>query len=83
MKNVKFSGAILPFWEEWTFWEASYFSFITMSTVYQKSEILFDFSQVGFGDFVPKKEEHYWITLSYILLGLTITTMCVDLVGSQ
>jgi hypothetical protein len=40
-------------------------------------------STVGFGDFVPAKQAYYGLTLLYILLGLAITTMCVDLVGSQ
>lgn len=35
------------------------------------------------GDRVPRNEEYYWATLIYILLGLAISTMCVDLVGSQ
>uniref|UniRef100_A0A914WTE8 Potassium channel domain-containing protein n=1 Tax=Plectus sambesii TaxID=2011161 RepID=A0A914WTE8_9BILA len=63
-------GALLQSYEDWSFGQAFYFSFITMSTV-------------GFGDFVPTKQAYYGLTLLYILLGLAITTMCVDLVGSQ
>ena len=34
-------------------------------------------------DFVPTKEAHYWITVPYILLGLCIATMSIDLIGSR
>ena len=51
-------GLFLPSWEtNWGFWDAAYFSFITMATI-------------GFGDLVPKRETNYWITLPYILLGV-------------
>ncbi|VDN23200.1 unnamed protein product [Gongylonema pulchrum] len=39
--------------------------------------------QVGFGDIVPIKREYFLIDLFYIIVGLAITTMCIDLVGIQ
>ena len=37
----------------------------------------------GFGDIVPQKKSHLFVTLLYIVTGLIICTMCIDLVGSQ
>lgn len=55
--------------ENWDFFEAFYFSFVTMTTI-------------GFGDLVPKNSRIILILL-YIVLGLAITTMCIDLVGAH
>lgn len=37
----------------------------------------------GFGDIVPQRSEWLMLTLLFIIVGLVITTMCIDLVGSQ
>ncbi|KHN87881.1 TWiK family of potassium channels protein 7 [Toxocara canis] len=64
-------GAILlASWESWDFFSGFYFSFITMTTV-------------GFGDIVPLKQNFFLFDLFYIIVGLAITTMCIDLVGIQ
>uniref|UniRef100_A0A914BVB1 Potassium channel domain-containing protein n=2 Tax=Acrobeloides nanus TaxID=290746 RepID=A0A914BVB1_9BILA len=64
-------GAILlASWERWGFFEGFYFSFITMTTV-------------GFGDIVPINQRFFMFDLCYIIIGLAITTMCIDLVGIQ
>ena len=39
--------------------------------------------QVGFGDLIPKRGPYLYFVLLYILIGLAITTMCIDLVGVQ
>ncbi|KAE9417073.1 hypothetical protein Angca_006441, partial [Angiostrongylus cantonensis] len=39
--------------------------------------------QVGFGDLMPRRNEYMYVILLYIILGLAITTMCIDLVGVQ
>lgn len=38
---------------------------------------------IGFGDIVPNKNGDILPILLYIVLGLAITTMCIDLVGVQ
>ncbi|VDO32318.1 unnamed protein product [Onchocerca flexuosa] len=64
-------GAVLfASWEHWDFFSGFYFSFITMTTV-------------GFGDIVPIRQEYFLLDLLYIVVGLAITTMCIDLVGIQ
>ncbi|KAF7637089.1 hypothetical protein Mgra_00003478 [Meloidogyne graminicola] len=67
LKNIAF---LLACWENWAIFDGFYFSFITMTTV-------------GFGDIVPTKREFFIIDLFYIVIGLAITTMCIDLVGIE
>ncbi|KAF1762071.1 hypothetical protein GCK72_010333 [Caenorhabditis remanei] len=70
LSYITFGAVVLSMWEGWDFFSGFYFSFITMTTV-------------GFGDIVPLKREYYILDLCYIIIGLSITTMCIDLVGIQ
>ncbi|VDD90262.1 unnamed protein product [Enterobius vermicularis] len=67
---IAFGAAILSAWEKWNFFSGFYFSFITLTTI-------------GFGDIVPTKQGLLMIDLLYIIVGLAITTMCVDFFGIQ
>ncbi|MFH4973859.1 hypothetical protein AB6A40_000568 [Gnathostoma spinigerum] len=59
-------GAILLHsYENWSFIEAFYWAFISMSSI-------------GFGDIVPERREMYPITIAYILVGLALASMCID-----
>lgn len=61
---------LMQLWERWSFMDAFYFCFVTVTTI-------------GFGDIVPQNVDFLPATLAYIVIGLIITTMCIDVVGSE
>ncbi len=71
-------GAILfSIWENWSFLDSFYFCFITVTTI-------------GFGDFVPgaaltnaAEKEKLISAAAYILFGLVLIAMCVNLMKEQ
>uniref|UniRef100_A0A5S6QNU9 Potassium channel domain-containing protein n=1 Tax=Trichuris muris TaxID=70415 RepID=A0A5S6QNU9_TRIMR len=63
-------GLLFQMWEGWGYFEAFYFCFITMATI-------------GFGDIVPSEQVYMFFTIIYIVVGLALTTMCIDLAGSE
>ncbi|XP_047738942.1 potassium channel subfamily K member 18 [Hyalella azteca] len=63
-------GAIFTLWEEWSFFEAFYFCFITMTTI-------------GLGDVVPERTEYILVCTVYILVGLALTSTIIELVRRQ
>merc|ERR1712062_600742 len=80
---LSIGSIIFPFWEDWTFFEAFYFCFITMTTI-------------GFGDIVPdisfkgtyshqhaEKTAYMLICMIYILVGLAFTSTIIELVRRQ
>lgn len=75
-------GAIgFKYWEHWTFIEACYFSFVTLSTI-------------GFGDLVPgitdDGNDNNWdnqtksiLCALYVFLGLAMIAMCFQLIQEE
>ncbi len=59
-------AALLIVWEEWDYFEAFYFSFITLTTI-------------GFGDLVPQHQKNLLSITFFILLGMAIMSMCIAL----
>ncbi|KAJ8686901.1 hypothetical protein QAD02_022695 [Eretmocerus hayati] len=63
-----FVGAtVFNIFEDWTFFESFYFVFISMSTI-------------GFGDFVPKDPLYMMLSIVYMIFGLALTSMCINVV---
>ncbi|KAM7540339.1 hypothetical protein Aperf_G00000025284 [Anoplocephala perfoliata] len=72
-------GAIIfAYWEKWTFLDAMYFVFVTISTI-------------GFGDMLPGLNDphsthrlyKFIASNVYLVLGLAIVVMCFDLMQSE
>lgn len=61
---------IFTLWEEWSFFESFYFVFISMSTI-------------GFGDYVPDHPMYMMATFIYLLFGLALTSMCINVVQEK
>jgi len=54
-------------WEDWDYFEAFYFTFISLCTI-------------GFGDVVPNHPKNFMATSVYLLLGLALIAMVVTVV---
>ncbi|PAV56078.1 hypothetical protein WR25_06634 [Diploscapter pachys] len=67
---IAFGGILFSFLEKWTYMDAFYFSFISLTTI-------------GFGDITPNNHDYIVVMLVYLGVGLAVTTMCIDLVGIQ
>ncbi|XP_039760376.1 potassium channel subfamily K member 18 isoform X2 [Pararge aegeria] len=55
------------FWETWDFFESFYFVFISMSTI-------------GLGDMVPDHPMFMMASILYLVFGLALTSMCINVV---
>ncbi|XP_028170408.1 uncharacterized protein LOC114360051 [Ostrinia furnacalis] len=54
-------------WENWSFFESFYFVFISMSTI-------------GLGDLVPDHPHRMMGSILYLVFGLALTSMCINVV---
>ncbi|XP_076372192.1 TWiK family of potassium channels protein 18-like [Tachypleus tridentatus] len=67
---IMIGAFIFTLWENWSFFEAFYFVFISMSTI-------------GFGDYVPEHPIYVMATFIYLLFGLALTSMCINVVQEK
>jgi len=70
-----FGAVLFTIWEDWSFFDAFYFCFVTMTTI-------------GFGDMTPSisgedKSFYMLICTVYILVGLAFTSTIIELVRRQ
>merc|ERR1719245_972610 len=68
--------------EEWTFFEAFYFCFITMTTIGFGDIVPADFNFNGARE-IPEKTAYMLICMIYILVGLAFTSTIIELVRRQ
>ncbi|XP_031621642.1 uncharacterized protein LOC116339746 [Contarinia nasturtii] len=60
-------AGVYSIWENWTFFESCYFVFVSMSTI-------------GFGDYVPQHPARMMASIIYLIFGLALTSMCINVV---
>jgi len=60
-------ACIYTSWEQWTYFESFYFTFISLATI-------------GFGDVVPEHPKNLMATSVYLLFGLALIAMVVNVV---
>ncbi|CAG9760166.1 unnamed protein product [Ceutorhynchus assimilis] len=66
-----FCGAVMYMViEKWNFFEAFYFVFISMSTI-------------GFGDYVPRDQVFMIVSIVYLVFGLALMSMCINVVQAK
>lgn len=58
---------MINIWESWDFFESFYFVFISMSTI-------------GLGDLVPDHPMYMMSSILYLVFGLSLTSMCINVV---
>ncbi|KAJ8947383.1 hypothetical protein NQ318_017746 [Aromia moschata] len=64
-------GAVVYWWwEKWEFFDSFYFVFISMSTI-------------GFGDFVPAQLMCMMVSIIYLVFGLALMSMCINVVQEK
>lgn len=64
---ILLGAAMYSMWETWSFFESFYFVFISMSTI-------------GFGDYVPNHPMFMMASIVYLVFGLALTSMCINVV---
>ncbi|KAK0410963.1 hypothetical protein QR680_005411 [Steinernema hermaphroditum] len=69
LSYVAFASYTIASIEEWSTYEGFYFVMISVLTV-------------GFGDIVPRNETYILLEALIILVGIIITTMCIDVAGA-
>lgn len=66
-----FIGALIYCaWEGWNFFASFYFVFISMSTI-------------GFGDYVPRHPICMIVSIVYLVFGLALMSMCINVVQEK
>ncbi|XP_054721229.1 TWiK family of potassium channels protein 9-like [Uloborus diversus] len=63
-------GFLLSYYEDWTYFEAFYFIFISMTTI-------------GLGDYAPETQKYLMGTFIYLVFGLMLTSMCINVIQEK
>lgn len=64
---IVIGAVIYNLWEHWNFFESFYFVFISMTTI-------------GLGDFVPNHPMFMMLSILYLVFGLALMSMCINVV---
>ena len=64
---ILLGAALYCQWEDWTYLEAFYFIFISISTI-------------GFGDVLPEHPKYFLASSIYVLVGLSLVAMVINVI---
>lgn len=67
---ISMCSLIFSFWEEWDYFTAFYFFFISLSTI-------------GLGDEVPQQPHYACIFFVFFVIGLALVSMCVSIMQAR
>lgn len=67
---ISFEQVVFSIFHDWTWFESFYFIFVSMSTI-------------GFGDYVPEHPLSMMATFVYLLFGLALTSMCINVIQEK
>uniref|UniRef100_A0A915D819 Uncharacterized protein n=1 Tax=Ditylenchus dipsaci TaxID=166011 RepID=A0A915D819_9BILA len=83
LSYIGFASYLIAYLENWTLSDGFYFVMMSLHLSPTESTVhFFRVLTVGFGDLMPSNDQFLLVTLAIILVGLIVTTTCIDIVGA-
>lgn len=77
-------SATFCIWEnDWDYFIAFYFFFISLRQSYSYRIGKLEFSTIGLGDITPTQPKYLLMLFIYIIIGLSLVSMCINLIQVQ
>ena len=77
-------SATFCIWEkDWNYFLAFYFFFISLRYNLAQHKTQYDYSTIGLGDIVPSQPKYLLMLFIYIIIGLSLVSMCINLIQAD